>query len=67
MIKLKDMLNVDITLGKVYTDKDRPPFQVKKKVLMKDLIVSYLKNFLNIRTKYSNFFIDTNQKQMCPL
>ena len=30
MIKLKDMLNVDITLGKVYTDKDRPPFQVKE-------------------------------------
>ena len=33
MIKLKDMLNVDITLGKVYTDKDRPPFQVKEEKL----------------------------------
>ena len=30
MIKLKDILNADITLGKVYTDKDRPPFQVKE-------------------------------------
>ena len=30
MIKLKDMLNKDVTLGKVYTDKDKPPFQVKE-------------------------------------
>jgi hypothetical protein len=29
MIKLKDMIE-DLELGKVYTDKDRPPFQVKE-------------------------------------
>ena len=33
MIKLKDMLNKDVTLGKVYTDKDKPPFQVKEEKL----------------------------------
>ena len=33
MIKLKDMLDADITLGKVYTDKDRPPFQVKEETI----------------------------------
>ena len=30
MIKLKDILDNDVTLGKVYTDKDRPPFQVNE-------------------------------------
>jgi len=29
MVKLKDMIE-DLELGKVYTDKDRPPFQVKE-------------------------------------
>ena len=29
MIKLKDVME-DLKLGKVYTDKDRPPFQVKE-------------------------------------
>ena len=33
MIKLKDMLDKDVTLGKVYTDKDKPPFQVKEEKL----------------------------------
>ena len=33
MIKLKDVLNKDVTLGKVYTDKDKPPFQVKEEKL----------------------------------
>ena len=33
MIKLKDMLDTDVTLGKVYTDKDKPPFQVKEEKL----------------------------------
>ena len=29
MVKLKDMIE-DLELGKVYTDKDKPPFQVKE-------------------------------------
>ena len=29
MVKLKDIIE-DLELGKVYTDKDRPPFQVKE-------------------------------------
>ena len=33
MIKLKDVLNKDVTLGKVYIDKDKPPFQVKEEKL----------------------------------
>ena len=32
MIKLKDMIE-DLELGKVYTDKDRPPFQVKEETI----------------------------------
>ena len=31
MIKLKEMMR-DFELGKVYTDKDRPPFKVNEKV-----------------------------------
>ena len=29
MVKLKDIIE-DLELGKVYTDKDRPPFQVNE-------------------------------------
>ena len=32
MVKLKDMIK-DLELGKVYTDKDRPPFQVKEETI----------------------------------
>ena len=32
MVKLKDMIE-DLELGKVYTDKDRPPFQVKEETI----------------------------------
>ena len=32
MVKLKDMIE-DLELGKVYTDKDRPPFQVKEEAI----------------------------------
>jgi len=32
MIKLKDVIE-DLELGKVYTDKDRPPFQVKEETI----------------------------------
>ena len=32
MIKLKDVIE-DLKLGKVYTDKDRPPFQVKEETV----------------------------------
>mgnify|MGYP001203411567 FL=1 len=32
MVKLKDMIE-DLQLGKVYTDKDRPPFQVKEETI----------------------------------
>ena len=35
MIKLKDVIE-DLELGKVYTDKDRPPFQVKEATSSKD-------------------------------
>ena len=47
MIKLKDMLNVDITLGKVYTDKDRPPFQVKEETLTEAKNIIYFSNSFN--------------------
>jgi len=32
MVKLKDLVE-DLELGKVYTDKDRPPFQVKEETI----------------------------------
>ena len=32
MVKLKDIVE-DLELGKVYTDKDRPPFQVKEETI----------------------------------
>ena len=32
MVKLKDIIE-DLELGKVYTDKDRPPFQVKEETI----------------------------------
>ena len=32
MVKLKDMIE-DLELGKVYTDKDRQPFQVKEETI----------------------------------
>ena len=49
MVKLKDMIE-DLELGKVYTDKDRPPFQVKK-----DKMIEFTNKGREIDKVYGDF------------
>jgi len=48
MVKLKDIIE-DLKLGKVYTDKDRPPFQVKEgqKRQSSEITAKFDKAYLN--------------------
>jgi hypothetical protein len=48
MVKLKDLVE-DLELGKVYTDKDRPPFQVKEgqKRQSREITAKFDKAYLN--------------------
>ena len=60
MIKLKDMLNKDVTLGKVYTDKDKPPFQVKEEKLDEAL------KKLNVKSRFGVIEIEHGEEPTAP-
>ena len=69
MIKLKDMLNKDVTLGKVYTDKDKPPFQVKEekldealKKIVQETLVSTLAFFIELGLRFGLIVLFTIMK-----
>mgnify|MGYP000503048774 CR=1 FL=1 len=61
MVKLKDLVE-DLELGKVYTDKDRPPFQVKEETISEGPDADLGKKLKQIQNQIYKLEIINNDK-----